>query len=41
MNKRVEDGLVFMIARLGLLDRYETIVMFSLIATRRMYEDWE
>jgi hypothetical protein len=41
VNKRVEEGLIFMISRLGLLDRYETVVMFSTIATRRMYEDWE
>jgi hypothetical protein len=41
MNKRIEEGVIYAVWRLGLLDYYEARIMFSIIAVRRMYEDWE
>jgi hypothetical protein len=41
MNKYWEDAMVYAIWRLGILDLYDVKVMFSIIATRRMYDHWE
>lgn len=41
MNKYWEDAMVYTIWRLGILGHCDAIVMFSAIATRRMYDHWE